>query len=75
MIIYIEWKKEDIINLILGWRICSNCNANFNVYKINGKPSKFMPKVEGKCDYCESELKTREDDNAKTINKRFDTFT
>ena len=53
----------------LGRIICSKCGASYNTYFEN-----FMPRKEGICDKCGSELQHRVDDTEETFKKRFITY-
>ncbi|MFH1678266.1 MAG: adenylate kinase [Candidatus Omnitrophota bacterium] len=62
-VIYLEAKQEIIIQRLSGRRICSNCQASFHT-------KNMPPKKEGTCDYCNSKLYQRPDDNEETIKNR-----
>ena len=53
----------------LGRVVCTKCGASYNKYFQN-----LMPKENGICDKCRSELVVRTDDNEETFKNRFDTF-
>ena len=61
--------EEEIIERIVNRRVCSNqeCKAIYNIV-LN------PPKVEGKCDKCDSELVTRKDDNEETVRARLKNY-
>jgi len=59
--------KEVIIDRLGGRRICRSCKWIYHVRNI-------VPKVEGKCDYCEGELYQRPDDVQEAIDKRLNTY-
>lgn len=65
----IDMDKEIAKSRILGRRICENCGK---VYNINFKP--LSPKVPGVCDDCKNKLIKREDDNAITYEKRYNSY-
>lgn len=54
---------RECIRRISSRRICSNCGRNYNIIWLK-------PKVKGKCDYCKSVLKQRDDDKPSQIRKR-----
>ena len=56
-----------IVGRVVGRRVCPNCGASFH---IENNP----PKVEGKCDYCGSDLIIRKDDNKDTVEKRLSAY-
>ena len=67
--IYLELDEELAMKRALGRVICGGCGASYNTYFEN-----FMPKSEGICDKCGSELKHRSDDTEETFKKRFSTY-
>lgn len=54
---------ETIISRMTGRRICSKCNANYNL-------SFKKPKVDDICDSCGGQLITRDDDKLETVSNR-----
>lgn len=58
---------EVIVRRMAGRRACVSCGATYHIVNI-------PPKVEGKCDRCDSELILREDDKAETVLKRLDIY-
>lgn len=67
--IYLDIKEELAMKRALGRIICSKCGASYNTYFEN-----FMPRKEGICDKCGSELQHRVDDTEETFKKRFITY-
>ena len=67
--IYLELDEELAMKRALGRVICGECGASYNTYFEN-----FMPKSEGICDKCGSELKHRSDDTEETFRVRFSTY-
>lgn len=65
--IVLKVTDEEIINRVVGRRVCSKCGAT---YHISYNPSK----VEGVCDVCSAQLITRDDDNTKTVRHRLATY-
>ena len=57
-----------MIDRIISRRICPNCGAIFNI-KYNPKPIK-----ENVCDYCDSLLMQRKDDNINVAKDRIDIY-
>ena len=66
-VINLNVDKESIIKRILGRLVCSKCGLTFNKY--------FDPPQKEKYNCNLKYLKARTDDNEKTIEKRFDTYT
>ena len=69
VIIYLDIDQKDAEKRMLGRIYCNNCNAIYNKYY-----DKMKPKIEGKCDICNSDLEVRTDDTKKAFNKRFQLF-
>ena len=67
--IYLELDKDTATKRALGRIVCSNCGASYNKYF-----KKFIPKEEGICDKCHSELVARTDDNEESFKTRFNTY-
>ena len=67
--IYLDLEEELAMKRALGRVICGECGASYNTYFEN-----FMPKNEGICDKCGSELKHRSDDTEETFKVRFSTY-
>ena len=66
-VISLNVPDELIVGRITGRRVCSKCGASFHV--------EFNPsKEENVCDYCNSELTIRKDDNAQTVKSRLDAY-
>ena len=66
-VINLNVDKESIIKRILGRLVCSKCGLTFNKY--------FDPPQKEKYNCNLKYLKARTDDNEKTIENRFDTYT
>lgn len=65
--IYFDIDTQILIERIVYRESCSKCGEIYN--------KKFKPsKVEGKCDICGADLKTRADDNEETAKLRFETY-
>ena len=65
--IYFDIDTQILIERIIYRQSCPKCGEIFN--------KKFKPaKVDGKCDKCGADLKTRADDNEETAKARFDTY-
>lgn len=69
MVLNLTTPEEEIIERVVGRRICSNpeCKTIYNV-KMN------PPKQEGICDKCGGRLVQRQDDNEETIKARIRTY-
>jgi len=70
LVIFLDIEPEKLLERITGRLICSNkqCAA---VYHKKFKP----PKIEGKCDICNSLLYQREDDKPAILEKRLNAYT
>ncbi len=66
-VINFELDDEEIINRIVGRRVCTKCGATYNV-------SFLPPKAEGRCDKCSCELIQRKDDRREVIATRLETY-
>ena len=66
----LEFKLEndEIVKRLSGRRVCKSCGAIFHVIF-------EKPKVEGKCDKCQSDLYQRDDDKEDVIQNRLDVYT
>ena len=63
VVLMLEGPDEEVIRRISGRRVCLACNTNYHVaYK--------PPKVENKCDACQTDLIIRDDDTEQTIRNR-----
>lgn len=67
--IYLSLDSDIAMKRALGRVVCNKCGASYNKYFQN-----LMPKENGICDKCHSELVVRTDDNEETFKTRFDTF-
>ncbi len=67
--ILLDVDESILINRITGRRICSKCGE---IYNINNP--EMMPKNEGVCDKCGSDLYQRNDDNEESLKVRYKTF-
>ena len=65
--IYFDIDTQILLERIIYRQSCPVCG---DIYNKKFKPSK----VEDKCDKCNVDLKTRDDDNAEVAKKRFDTY-
>lgn len=68
-VIYLSISKDLAAKRILGRLSCSKCGRIYN-----DQIESMMPKNSGLCDFCNTELEKRADDNVETFNKRFDTY-
>ena len=68
-VLYLDMDKTLAMHRALGRVSCPKCGNTYNIYEEVCKP-----KVDGKCDNCESDLVSRSDDNEETFNTRFDTY-
>ena len=67
LVINITADKEELVKRISGRRVCPKCG---NSYHVNFK----LPKVDGICDACGSELVQRKDDTIESLNVRLDAY-
>ncbi|NLK03104.1 MAG: adenylate kinase [Clostridiales bacterium] len=65
--INIEVADEVIINRMAGRRACLSCGRTYHV-------DTLRPKVEGVCDYCDTDLVLRDDDKPETVKKRLQVY-
>lgn len=63
----IDVPKEELIERIIGRRICKSCGASYHVKNL-------PPKVEGVCDKCSGELIQRADDTEETVVNRIEVY-
>lgn len=68
-VVNISCPDEALVARIVGRRVCPKCGASFNV-----NIEKFLPKKEGVCDYCGSELIQRKDDNEASFKIRLENY-
>ena len=65
--INIEVADEVIINRMAGRRACLSCGRTYHV-------DTLRPKLEGVCDYCDTDLVLRDDDKPETVKKRLQVY-
>jgi adenylate kinase len=66
-VILIDVPKEFIINRMSGRRVCLTCGASYH--------KTFNPPIiEGKCNYCGSDIVQREDDMEDTVSRRLEIY-
>lgn len=63
----IKVPRKFILERMTGRRVCPSCGASYHI-KFN------LPKVDGICDICGSNVVQRADDTADTVNKRLDIY-
>lgn len=66
-VINISVEPEELMQRIIGRRVCKSCGASYHVINM---PSK----VEGVCDICGGELQQRHDDKAETVENRVSVY-
>ncbi len=66
-VIEIKVSDEEILKRLSGRRVCGKCGEIFHVVS-------KKPKVDDKCDFCNSNLEIRKDDREDTIKKRLEVF-
>lgn len=67
-VIYLHVDEKILINRLTGRRLCSNCNA---IYNVN---TEMKPQQDGVCDKCHSVLIQRKDDNLESVKLRIDEY-
>ncbi|MDD6302353.1 MAG: adenylate kinase [Bacillales bacterium] len=67
LVINIEADKDELVKRISGRRVCPQCG---NSYHLQFK----LPKTDGICDACGSELIQRKDDTIESLNVRLDAY-
>lgn len=63
----VDVPDENIIRRMSGRRACLNCGATYHIVNI-------LPKKEGICDVCGSELVLRDDDQPETVKNRLKVY-
>ncbi|TAH69135.1 MAG: adenylate kinase [Anaerolineaceae bacterium] len=63
----VDVADQVIINRMAGRRACLNCGRTYHVDTLKSK-------VEGICDYCNTELVLRDDDKPETVKKRLEVY-
>ena len=67
VVIFMDIDKDLALERTVSRVICPKCGSSYNLMAVK-------PKVNGICDRCGSELKTRDDDNKETFLSRFETY-
>lgn len=65
--INVDVADEVIIKRMAGRRACLNCGRTYHV-------DTLKPRVEGICDYCDTDLVLRDDDKPDTVKKRLEVY-
>lgn len=66
-VLLIDVPKGLIFDRMTGRRVCPSCGASYHI-KFN------PPKIEGKCDVCNSDIVQRKDDTQSTVKDRLDVY-
>ncbi len=69
VVIFLDIDKDIAMKRALSRVVCSKCGLSYNL-----DVKELSPLVEGVCDSCKGEVKTRGDDNKDTFTVRFDTY-
>ncbi|MBE6156669.1 MAG: adenylate kinase [Firmicutes bacterium] len=69
LVINLSIDREFAKKRTLGRINCKGCNKVYNIFFED-----MSPKIEGKCDICGAELKSRTDDNENSFNVRYDVY-
>lgn len=67
VVIFMDIDRDLALERTISRVVCPSCGSSYNLMAVK-------PKVDGICDRCGSELKTRSDDNEETFVNRFDTY-
>ncbi len=67
-VIYLHVDEAILLNRLTGRRLCSNCNA---IYNVN---TEMKPLQDGVCDKCHGALIQRKDDNLESVKLRIDEY-
>lgn len=67
VVIFMDIDKDVALERTVSRVVCPSCGSSYNLMKV-------LPKVDGICDRCGNELKTRDDDNKETFLNRFETY-
>lgn len=67
VVIFMDIDKDLALERTVSRVICPKCGSSYNLLAVR-------PKVDGICDRCGNELKTRDDDNKETFLNRFETY-
>jgi adenylate kinase len=62
-VIYLDLPDSEVRRRVLARRLCSRCGLDYNLIA-------HRPKVEGRCDVCDGDLLTREDDTEQALAAR-----
>ena len=68
LVIYLDIDESTALKRALGRMTCE-CGKSYNIYF-----DELKPRVEGRCDSCNSSLVKRNDDNEESFKNRFQTF-
>lgn len=68
LVIYLDLSEEEATNRIV-YRLTCKCGKSYNL-----KTARLMPKIDGVCDVCGSELIKRDDDNLESFKVRYNSF-
>lgn len=63
LVVNFQVSDDIVVRRLSGRRVCRNCGA---IYHVQNMP----PRVEGRCDRCDGQLYTREDDKVEAIQNR-----
>ena len=69
VVIFLDIDKDIAMKRALSRVVCSKCGLSYNL-----DVKELSPLVEGVCDVCKGEVKTRGDDNKEAFTVRFDTY-
>ncbi|MFA7174423.1 MAG: adenylate kinase [Kiritimatiellia bacterium] len=66
-VVWLDVAEEDLVDRIVGRRVCQSCGAGYHVDTIR-------PKKDGICDVCGDALVARKDDDVETIKHRLSVY-
>lgn len=69
VVIFIDVKKDTLIDRVVGRKVCSKCYQSYNLNILE-----YKPKVVDVCDRCGHRLITRSDDNLESFQIRYQNY-
>ncbi|MDD4187877.1 MAG: nucleoside monophosphate kinase [Bacilli bacterium] len=69
IVIYLNVNKEEAIKRATGRLNCPKCGKIYHKYS-----EELKPQIEGKCDECQVDLISRDDDNEETFKTRYENY-
>ncbi len=69
IVVFIDVKKEILMDRVTGRRICPNCHRSYNI-----RIDEYKPMIDNRCDHCGQELTARSDDNLESFEIRYQEY-